>query len=146
MSDWHAILNEQGWLAPNWPKEYGGAGWNAVQRHIFEEECAPPARRASCRSASHAGAGAAEVRLATSSRTTTCRASCRGEDWWCQGYSEPGAGSDLASLKTTAERDGDHYIVNGQKTWTTLGQYADWIFCLVRTGSDGKPQEASPSC
>ena len=75
------------------------------------------------------------------SSSISCRGSLPGEDWWCQGYSEPGSGSDLASLRTSALRAGDHYIVNGQKTWNTLGQYADWIFCLVRTGSEGRPQQ-----
>jgi alkylation response protein AidB-like acyl-CoA dehydrogenase len=87
------------------------------------------------------GAGAAWPSGSRSRRPTTCRASSNGDDWWCQGYSEPGAGSDLASLKTRAVREGDHYIVNGQKTWTTLGQHANWIFCLVRTDPQAKPQE-----
>ncbi|SFT33934.1 acyl-CoA dehydrogenase family protein [Sedimentitalea nanhaiensis] len=138
---WHALLNEKGWLAPNWPKEFGGAEWNAVQRHIFEEECA--------------FANAPRIvpfglsMLAPVLQKFGSKAQCDhylprildGTDWWCQGYSEPGAGSDLASLKTRAVREGDHYIVNGQKTWTTLGQYADWIFCLVRTDPDAKQQE-----
>ena len=138
---WHAILNEKGWLAQHWPKEHGGAEWGPVQRHIYEEECA------------QFGAPTAvpfginmlgPVLLAFASEEQKSHYLPRilsGEDWWCQGYSEPGAGSDLASLKTKAVRDGDHYIVNGQKTWTTLGQYANKIFCLVRTNSEGKPQE-----
>ena len=138
---WHAILNEKGWLAQHWPKEHGGAEWGPVQRHIYEEECA------------QFGAPTAvpfginmlgPVLLAFASEEQKSHYLPRilsGEDWWCQGYSEPGAGSDLASLKTKAVRDGDHYVVNGQKTWTTLGQYANKIFCLVRTNSDGKPQE-----
>jgi alkylation response protein AidB-like acyl-CoA dehydrogenase len=138
---WHKILYKQGWVAPGWPREYGGPGWTAVQRHIFEEECA--------------GAGApqvlpfgvnmvAPVIMAFGSQAQKDHylpriLSC--EDWWCQGYSEPGAGSDLASLKTSAVRDGDHYIVNGQKTWTTLAQHANMIFCLVRTDPTVRKQE-----
>ena len=138
---WHGILNAQGWLAPNWPKSFGGAEWNAVQRHIFEEEAA----------AAHAPrivpfglSMLAPVLQKFGSKEQNDHWLPRllsGEDWWCQGYSEPGAGSDLASLKTTAVKDGDHYIVNGQKTWTTLGQHANMIFCLVRTDKDVKQQE-----
>ncbi|MFG6517557.1 acyl-CoA dehydrogenase family protein [Sulfitobacter sp. 1A13496] len=138
---WHAILNEQGWLATNWPKEFGGAAWNAVQRHIFEEEAA----------AHHAPrivpfglsmlAPVLQKFGSKEQQDYWLPRILSGEDWWCQGYSEPGAGSDLASLKTTAVKDGDHYIVNGQKTWTTLGQHANMIFCLVRTDKDVKQQE-----
>ncbi|MEO1687000.1 MAG: acyl-CoA dehydrogenase family protein [Pseudomonadota bacterium] len=141
MKDWHAILNEKGWLAPNWPKQYGGAEWTPVQNHIYDVE------------ANLAGAPRvvpfginmlAPVLLAFGSEEQKGHYLPRildGTDWWCQGYSEPGAGSDLAGLKMSAVRDGDHYICNGQKTWTTLGQHADWIFCLVRTSTEGKPQE-----
>jgi alkylation response protein AidB-like acyl-CoA dehydrogenase len=139
---WHKILYQKGWIAPEWPKEYGGTGWNPVQRHIFDEECAD------------AGAPlippfglrmVAPVIMAFGSpeqKKFFLPKILSGEHWWCQGYSEPGAGSDLASLKTRAERQGDHYIVNGQKTWTTLAHYADWIFCLVRTGTEGRQQES----
>ncbi|MEY8839410.1 acyl-CoA dehydrogenase family protein [Cribrihabitans sp. XS_ASV171] len=139
--EWHRILNEKGWLAPNWPKEYGGAEWNAVQRHIFEEELAAAhAPRIVPFGLSMLGPvlqkfGSQEQKDYYLPRILS------GEHWWCQGYSEPGAGSDLASLKTRAVREGEHYIVNGQKTWTTLGQYANWIFCLVRTDPDAKQQE-----
>ena len=138
---WHGILNDQGWLAPNWPKEYGGAEWNAVQRHIFEEEMAKNnAPRIVPFGLSMLGPvlqkfGSKEQKDYWLPRILS------GEDWWCQGYSEPGAGSDLASLKTEAVREGDHYIVNGQKTWTTLGQHANMIFCLVRTDKKAKQQE-----
>ncbi|WP_411975890.1 acyl-CoA dehydrogenase family protein [Sulfitobacter faviae] len=138
---WHGILNEQGWLATNWPKEFGGAAWNAVQRHIFEEEAA----------AHHAPrivpfglsmlAPVLQKFGSKEQQDYWLPRILSGEDWWCQGYSEPGAGSDLASLKTTAVKDGDHYIVNGQKTWTTLGQHANMIFCLVRTNKEVKQQE-----
>jgi alkylation response protein AidB-like acyl-CoA dehydrogenase len=141
MEDWHDILNTQGWLAPNWPKEHGGCEWNAVQRHIFEEECAfANAPRVLPFGLSMLG----PVLMKFGSQAQKDHFLPRilnGDDWWCQGYSEPGAGSDLASLKTRAVRDGDHYVVNGQKTWTTLGQHADWIFCLVRTDPDVKQQE-----
>jgi len=137
---WHAILNDKGWLAPNWPREYGGCEWNAVQRHIFEEECA---QANAPRVVPFGLTMLAPVLQKFGSEAQKAHYLPRilsGEDWWCQGYSEPGAGSDLASLKTRAVRDGDHYVVNGQKTWTTLGQHADWIFCLVRTDPDVKQQ------
>ena len=138
---WHAILNDKGWLAPGWPVEHGGAGWSPVQKHIFEEEaCLAHAPR----TVPFGITMLAPVLLAFGTKAQVNHHLPRilsGEDWWCQGYSEPGAGSDLASLKTRAVCDGDHYIVNGQKTWTTLGQYANKIFCLVRTDPDAKKQE-----
>lgn len=138
---WHALLNARGWLANTWPKAFGGAEWSAVQRHIFEEECA----MASAPRIVPFGLNMlAPVLMKYGSRAQQEHYLPRildGSDWWCQGYSEPGAGSDLASLRTTAVREDDHYIVNGQKTWTTLGQYANKIFCLVRTDPASKPQE-----
>jgi alkylation response protein AidB-like acyl-CoA dehydrogenase len=138
---WHAILQARGWLAAGWPEEWGGPGWGPVQRHIFEEECC----RADAPRIVPFGLhmlGPVLMRFGTEEQKRHhLPRILDGTDWWCQGYSEPGAGSDLASLKTRAERDGDAYVVNGQKTWTTLGQYADHIFCLVRTGRGGKPQE-----
>ncbi len=133
---WHGILAKKGWVAPSWPKEWGGTGWNVVQRYIFEDECGyagtPPLipfGLSMC----------APVLLKFGTEAQKKRFLPRiynGDDFWCQGYSEPGSGSDLASLKTKAVREGDHYVVNGQKTWTTLAHYADWIFCLVRTDSE----------
>ncbi len=141
MQGWHDILNSRGWLADGWPVEYGGTGWNAVQKQIFEDEsCAAGAPRI----IPFGLKMLAPVLIKYGSDAQKDYYLPRildGSDWWCQGYSEPGAGSDLASLKTRAVRDGDHYIVNGQKTWTTLGQYANKIFCLVRTSTEGKPQE-----
>ncbi|MEO4040693.1 acyl-CoA dehydrogenase family protein [Hoeflea sp. CAU 1731] len=141
MQGWHDILNSRGWLADGWPVEYGGTGWNAVQKQIFEDEsCAAGAPRI----IPFGLKMLAPVLIKYGSDEQKDYYLPRildGSDWWCQGYSEPGAGSDLASLKTRAVRDGDHYVVNGQKTWTTLGQYANKIFCLVRTSTEGKPQE-----
>jgi alkylation response protein AidB-like acyl-CoA dehydrogenase len=141
MDTWHAILNKRGWLGDSWPGEYGGPGWNAVQLQIFDDEtCAAGAPRI----VPFGLKMLAPVLMKYGSQEQKDYYLPRildGSDWWCQGYSEPGAGSDLASLKTKAVREGDHYIVNGQKTWTTLGQYANKIFCLVRTSSEGKPQE-----
>lgn len=137
---WQRILAEQGWGAPGWPAEYGGPGWSAVQRSIFDDECYKAgAPRQLPFGLSMIGPvlmkfGTAEQRARHLPRII------RMDDWWCQGYSEPGAGSDLAALKTVARRDGDEYVVSGQKTWTTLAQYADWMFCLVRTRNEGKPQ------
>ncbi|MGE8705532.1 MAG: acyl-CoA dehydrogenase family protein [Achromobacter sp.] len=137
---WHNILADQGWGAPNWPVDHGGTGWNALQRLIFEVECFKAgAPRLLPFGLSMIGPvlmkyGSAEQ------KTRLLPRMIRVQDWWCQGYSEPGSGSDLASLKTRAVRDGDDYVVNGQKTWTTLAQYADWMFCLVRTDPDARAQ------
>jgi len=137
---WHRTLHSVGWSAPSWPREHGGPGWSAVEQHLFDEEC------------SLAGAPAilpfgvrmvGPVIMAFGNRGQQEQFLPRivsGEHWWCQGYSEPGAGSDLASLTTRAVRNGDAYIVNGQKTWNTLGHFADWIFCLVRTDTQARPQ------
>jgi alkylation response protein AidB-like acyl-CoA dehydrogenase len=138
---WQKILHRKGWGAVNWPTQFGGAGWDVVQQHIFEEERveadAPMQIAFALRMVSPVlmAFGSAEQQQYFLPRILN------GEHWWCQGYSEPGAGSDLASLKTTALRQGDRYFVNGQKTWNTLGQHADWIFCLVRTRTEGRPQE-----
>ncbi|WP_298974241.1 acyl-CoA dehydrogenase family protein [uncultured Roseobacter sp.] len=138
---WHTILNAKGWLAPNWPKAFGGAEWNAVQRHIFEDACALAyAPRIVPFGLSMLGPVLQKFGSKAQQDHWLPRI-LSGADWWCQGYSEPGAGSDLASLTTAAVRDGDHYVVNGQKTWTTLGQHANMIFCLVRTNKDVKQQE-----
>ena len=133
---WHKILAARGWVAPAWPEEWGGTGWTPVQRYIFEEACgmlaAPPLV-----SFGLAMCGPVLIRFASPEiKQRFLPRIYQGEDFWCQGYSEPGSGSDLASLKTRAERRGDKYIVNGQKIWTTLGHYADWIFCLVRTDTE----------
>lgn len=138
---WHSILAEKGWATPLWPIEHGGKGWGPVNYAIFDEEChiagAP-------RVLPFGVSMLAPVLIAVGSDAQKERflpGIQSGKDWWSQGFSEPGAGSDLASLKSTAVRDGDHYIVNGQKTWTTLGQFGDWIFCLVRTDPKSeKPQ------
>jgi alkylation response protein AidB-like acyl-CoA dehydrogenase len=140
LQQWGQILGAKGWLVPAWTKQFGGPGWNAVQRHLFDEECA----------LAHAPGivpfgpvMVAPVIMAFGSPEQQQRhlpGIASATVWWCQGYSEPGSGSDLASLKTRAIREGDHYVVNGQKTWTTLGQHADWIFCLVRTSTEGKQQ------
>jgi alkylation response protein AidB-like acyl-CoA dehydrogenase len=138
---WHRILFEQGWIAPHWPKEYGGTGWSPVQRHIYSEECA----QAGTPSLSPQGLGMVGPMLM---RYGTQRQKdyflpriLSGEDYWCQGYSEPQAGSDLATLQCRAEREGDDYVINGTKIWTTHAHYANWIFVLVRTSVvSGKPQ------
>ncbi len=137
---WAQILGAKGWLGYGWPQAFGGPGWNAVQKHLFEEECA---LAGAPRIVPFGPVMVAPVIMAfgnTEQQQRFLPGIASGNVWWSQGYSEPGAGSDLASLKTRAERVGEHYIVNGQKTWTTLGQHGDWIFCLVRTRSEGKPQ------
>jgi pimeloyl-CoA dehydrogenase large subunit len=138
---WQRILNAKGWAVPHWPVEWGGTGWTPVQQYIFREEMqsfpAPPPL-------DFAVDMVGPVLIAFGSdaqKKRFLRRIANLDDWWCQGFSEPGAGSDLASLKTTARRDGDHYVVNGQKIWTTLAHYADWMFCLVRTDPAAKKQE-----
>jgi alkylation response protein AidB-like acyl-CoA dehydrogenase len=140
MQGWAKILGAKGWLGYGWPQQFGGPGWNAVQKHLFEEECA---LAGAPRIVPFGPVMVAPVIMAFGSPEQQQRflpGIASGEVWWSQGYSEPGSGSDLASVKCKAERQGDHYLVNGQKTWTTLGQFGDWIFCLVRTSSEGKPQ------
>ncbi|WP_454763908.1 acyl-CoA dehydrogenase family protein [Cupriavidus campinensis] len=138
---WHRVLHAHGWGAPNWPKEWGGTGWNAMQRLIFEIETL---RAGAPRLLPFGLTMIGPVLMKYASREHKERFLPRiptVEDFWCQGYSEPGAGSDLASLRTRAVRHGDRYIVNGQKTWTTMAHFADWIFCLVRTDPEAKAQE-----
>jgi len=138
---WQKALSRRGWLAQSWPKAYGGAAFTPVQKHIFDEEAA----RAGAPVIVPFGVSMVApviMKFGTEAQKRHYLPRILDlEDWWCQGYSEPGAGSDLAGLKTRAERVGDHYVVNGQKTWTTLGQHADWIFCLVRTDPAAKKQE-----
>jgi alkylation response protein AidB-like acyl-CoA dehydrogenase len=139
---WQKVLFKQGWGAPNWPKQHGGPGWTPTQRYIFQEECA---RAETIPIPPFGPSMLAPVLMAFGSDKQKAHYLPRiinGTDFWCQGYSEPGAGSDLASLKTKAERQGDHWVINGQKTWTTLGHFADWIFVLCRTDPKAKkPQE-----
>jgi alkylation response protein AidB-like acyl-CoA dehydrogenase len=130
---WHKILAAKGWSVPHWPVEWGGTGWDMTQRYIYDEEFAlagaprlPPFGPAMC--------APVLLKFGTSAQKEQFLPRIReGDDFWVQGYSEPGAGSDLAAVKTRADRVGDHYVINGQKIWTTLGQHGDWIFCLVRT-------------
>jgi len=139
--NWHATLHARCWLAPHWPIEYGGPGWDVVRRFIFDDECS---RAHAPRVVPFGINMLAPVLLrygTDEQRHYYLPRILDGQDFWCQGYSEPGAGSDLASLKCAAVRDGDHYVVNGQKTWTTLGHYANRMFCLVRTSNEGKPQQ-----
>lgn len=138
---WQKILNKQGWYAVNWPVEYGGTGWSVVQKHIFDEECAAAGAPRLVAFGVNMVAPVIIKFGTQAQKDYYLPRILRSEDWWCQGYSEPGAGSDLTSLKTRAERDGNYYVVNGQKTWTTLGQHANRIFCLVRTDSAAKKQE-----
>ncbi len=139
---WHKVLGEKGWSTPAWPTEYGGTGWTPTQRYIWSEENA----RINALMPLPFGVSMVGPVIYTfgndAQKAEHLPGIRSGNVWWCQGYSEPGAGSDLASLKTTAVRDGDHYVINGQKTWTTLAQYADWGFFLCRTDPDAaKPQE-----
>ncbi len=138
---WHKVLAERGWSAPSWPKEHGGTGWSPIERYIFDSECAlagaprllPMGVRMVGPVIMHFGTD--EQKAQYLPRIVS------GEHYWCQGYSEPGAGSDLAALKTRAVADGDDYVINGSKIWTTYAQHANRMFCLVRTSTEGKPQE-----
>ena len=133
---WQKTLYEKGWAAPNWPVEYGGTGWTPVQKYIFANENA----KANAPAIVPFGLGMVGPVIYTYGNEAQKKKFLPGilasDVWWCQGYSEPGSGSDLASLKMKAERVGNEYVLNGTKTWTTLGHMADWIFCLVRTSSD----------
>jgi alkylation response protein AidB-like acyl-CoA dehydrogenase len=138
--EWQRKLYEKGWVAPNWPVEYGGTGWTPTQMYIFDSE---RSARGIPNTVPFGLSMVAPVIYTFGNEEQKQRFLPRilkSEDWWCQGYSEPGSGSDLASLKTRAELDGDHYVVNGAKIWTTYAQHADWIFCLVRTSTEGKKQ------
>ncbi|MEM1141548.1 MAG: acyl-CoA dehydrogenase family protein [Pseudomonadota bacterium] len=138
--EWQRILNDKGWVAPNWPVEHGGTGWTPTQMYIYDSE---RSARGIPNSVPFGLSMVAPVIYTFGNQEQKDRFLPRilkSEDWWCQGYSEPGSGSDLASLKTKAELDGDHYVVNGAKIWTTYAQHADWIFCLVRTSTEGKKQ------
>lgn len=138
---WSRILDEKGWAVPHWPVEYGGTGWDPMKQYIFLKETQKfPAPQPLAFGVNMVGpviytfGNEAQKKLYLPAIRNL-------DDWWCQGFSEPGAGSDLASLKTRAVREGEYFVVNGQKTWTTLAQYADWIFCLVRTDTEAKKQE-----
>jgi alkylation response protein AidB-like acyl-CoA dehydrogenase len=138
---WHKILAAKGWSVPHWPVPWGGTGWNITQRYLFDEECG---RAGAPGLAPFGPTMCASVLLRFGTEQQKARFLPRirdGDDFWVQGYSEPGAGSDLAALKMRAERQGDHYRVNGQKIWTTLGHYGDWIFCLVRTDSAAEKRQ-----
>ncbi len=139
--EWQKRLHEQGWIAPGWPVEYGGCGWNATQSYIYESERASRGIRDVVPFGLKMVAPVIYTFGTEEQKEKFLPRILASDDWWCQGYSEPGAGSDLASLKTRAVRDGDDYVVNGAKIWTTYAQYADWIFCLVRTSTEGKKQE-----
>jgi len=138
---WHKILAAKGWSVPHWPAQWGGTGWNITQRYIYDEEFGlagapslPPFGPSMCASVL--------LRFGTPEQQRRFLPRIReGDDFWVQGYSEPGAGSDLAALKTRAEKRGDHYLINGQKIWTTLGHYGDWIFCLVRTDTAAEKRQ-----
>ena len=141
----HKILHEHGLAVPNWPAEWGGKDWTPTQHQIWADEmqlaCVPEPLNFNTKMVGPVIAefGSEEIKQRFLPPTASL------DIWWCQGFSEPEAGSDLASLRTTAVRDGDSYIVNGQKTWTTLGQYADWIFCLVRTDPQAPKRQAGIS-
>ena len=138
---WHRVLAKKGWVAPAWPVEYGGTGWTATQKYIWSEETAS----ADCIRLMPFGLSMVGPVIYTfgtpEQKARFLPGILSGDDWWCQGYSEPGSGSDLASLRTKAVLEGDEYVVNGQKTWTTMAQHADWGFFLVRTNPDAKQQE-----
>lgn len=138
---WARILGKRGWFGISWPREYGGPGWSPVQKHLFDEACA---LAGAPRIVPFGPVMVAPVIMAFGSEDQHRRflpGIASGEVWWCQGYSEPGAGSDLASLRTRAVRKGNKYLVSGQKTWTSYAQHADWMFSLVRTSGEGRPQD-----
>ena len=145
MVTWQRILNKKGWAVPHWPVQWGGTGWDSVRLYIYNEEMQlAPAPQPLAFNTSMLGPVLYNVASEEQKKYYLPRIANL-DDWWCQGFSEPGAGSDLASLKTKAERKGDVYVVNGQKTWTTLAQNADMIFCLVRTDPNAKNRQSGIS-
>ncbi len=139
--EWQKALFKKKWFATNWPEKYGGLEWTPMQRYIFDQETAL-LHTPQIVPFGVTMVGPVIIEFGTDLQKKSFLPKILNSDhWWCQGYSEPGAGSDLASLKTKAVSDGDNYIINGTKTWTTLAQYADWMFCLVRTNNSTKPQE-----
>lgn len=141
MVEWQKKLYEKGWIAPNWPQQYGGAGFTATEKFIFQMETAIAGTPATSPMGLSMVAPVI-MEFGTEEQKAKHLPSILSSDvWWCQGYSEPGSGSDLASLKMSAVRDGDDYVLNGSKIWTTHAQWADWMFCLVRTSYEGKPQQ-----
>lgn len=138
---WHRILHERGWVTPSWPVEHGGADWSILQRNVFDEECALAGAPETVPFGLRMVAPVIMAYGSAWQKSHFLPRILSGQDWWCQGYSEPGAGSDLASLSTRARREGEVFVVSGQKTWTTYAQYADMMFCLARTDPDAKAQE-----
>jgi alkylation response protein AidB-like acyl-CoA dehydrogenase len=138
---WQQALGRKGWLVYTWPKKHGGPGWTVTQRYIFENTCAEMNAPGIIPFGSKM-VGPVIYTFGNDEQKQRFLPDIRESNiWWCQGYSEPGSGSDLASLRTKAVREGDHYVVNGSKTWNTMGHWADWIFCLVRTNAEAKQQE-----
>ena len=140
MQAWTRILHARGWSAPHWPLEHGGTGWSPLRRHLFEEECFAAGAPPTCTGAFSLVAPVLQRFGTPEQQRRHLPPILRGDAFWGQGFSEPNSGSDLASLRTRAVRDGEHYVVDGQKTWTTEGHYADWLFCLVRTDATVAPQ------
>ncbi len=139
--NWQKALNQKGWFAPGWPKEYGGGELSVIQKYILDQELSL-ANTPNIVPFGVTMIGPVLIEYGTKEQQQKYLPNILNSDhWWCQGYSEPGSGSDLASLKTKAIKNNDKYIINGTKTWTTLAQFADWMFCLVRTSNEGKPQE-----
>lgn len=138
---WQKILYQKGWIAPNWPADLGGTGWSLTQKYLYNREYFLSGAPQTIAFGLNMVGPVIYTFGTEAQKAKYLDDILQSNTWWCQGYSEPGAGSDLASLRTKAERDGDHYVINGQKIWTSFAQYADMMFCLVRTNSDCKPQE-----
>jgi len=138
---WLKRLNDKGWIAPDWPKEYGGTGWSHAQKYIFDMEMALAGAPATSNMGLKMCAPVVMAFGTPEQKAQHLPKILSTDVWWCQGYSEPGSGSDLASLSMKAERDGDHYVLNGSKIWTTYAQWADWMFCLVRTSNEAIRQQ-----
>jgi alkylation response protein AidB-like acyl-CoA dehydrogenase len=141
VSEWHRILHRKGWICPHWPKEHGGTGWDVTRQFIFSEEIIRAGAPVIPPFAVYMLAPLLIEFGTDEQKKRFLPKIASGDEYWCQGYSEPNAGSDLAALQCRADLDGDHFVLNGQKTWTSHGQYADWIFCLVRTDPQAKKKQ-----